>query len=94
MTCLVAKVDYSWLWHKRFFNINFDNIVKTSSMFAVRDLPKIVKPTNIICKDCVLENHTRTSFPSKKFTTTIKLGILHIDIIGPMKTKGLVIGTS
>ena len=59
MTCLVAKIDESWLWHKRFCHINFDSIVKTS-----RDLPKIVKPTNTIWKEFVLEKHNRTSFPS------------------------------
>ena len=32
MTCLVAKVDDNWLWHKRFFHISFDNTVKTSNM--------------------------------------------------------------
>ena len=53
MTCLVVKVDDSWLWHKIFCHINFDSIVKTSRMFAVRDLPKIVKPTDTICKECV-----------------------------------------
>jgi hypothetical protein len=65
MICLVAKVDDNWLWHKRFCHINFDSIVKTSSMLAVRDLPKIVKPTNTICKECVLAKYTRTSFPAR-----------------------------
>ena len=32
MTCLVAKIDDSWLWHKIFCHINFDNIVKTSCL--------------------------------------------------------------
>ena len=88
MIWLVAKVDESWLWNKRFFHINFDNIVKTSNMFAVRDLAKIVKPTNTICKECVLAKHNRASFPSKKFTTTKKLEIVHTDLSGPTKTKG------
>ena len=30
MTCFIAKVDDSWLWHKRFYHINFDSIVRTS----------------------------------------------------------------
>ena len=75
------------IWHKRFCHINFDSIVKTSSMFAVRDLPKIVKSTNIICKECVLETHNRISFLYKKFTTIAKLEIVHTDLSGPIKTK-------
>ena len=57
-------------------------------MLVVRDLPKIVKPTNIICKECVLAKHNRTSFPRKKFTTKVKLKIIHTDLSGPTKTKG------
>ena len=60
MKCLVTKVHYSWLWHKIFCHINFDNIVKTSSMFAIRDLAKIIKPTNKIWIECVLAKHNRT----------------------------------
>lgn len=85
---MVAKVDNNWSWHKIFFHINIDSIVKTSSMFVVRYFPKIVKPTNTICKECVLAKHNITSFPSKKFTTIEKLEIVDIDLSGPTKTKG------
>ena len=51
ITCLVVKIDNSWLWHKRFCNINFDDIVKASRTFAVRDLPK---PIDIVFKECIL----------------------------------------
>ena len=54
MTCLVAKVDNSWLWHRRFYHIKFDNIMKVSSTFLVRDLPKIIKHVNVVCKECIL----------------------------------------
>lgn len=50
MTCLVVKFDKSWLWHRRFYHINFDNIVKVSRTFVVRDFPKITNPTNVVCK--------------------------------------------
>lgn len=86
---MVAKVDDSWLWHKRFCHINFESIVKTANVFAVRDLPKIVKLTNTIFKECVLAKHNRASFLGKKFTTTAKLEIVHRDLSGPIKTKGL-----
>ena len=54
ITCLVANIDNIWLWHRRFCHINFDDIVKASRTFAIRDLPKITKPTNIVCKECIL----------------------------------------
>ena len=85
---MVAKIDDSWLWNNRFCYINFDNLMRTSRVFSIRDLPKIVNPTNIICKKCVLAKHNKTSFPIKNFTTTTKLEIVHIGLSGPKKTKG------
>ena len=41
MTCLDEKVDDSWLWHKIFYHIKFDSIVRTGKVFVVRDLPKL-----------------------------------------------------
>ena len=54
ITCLVAKVDNNWLWNKQFCYINFDNIVKSSNRLVVRDLAKIINPTDIICKEFIL----------------------------------------
>ena len=88
MLCLVAKVDKSQLWHRRFCHINFDNIVKVSSTFAVRDLPKIIKPTNVFVKDFILANQKKVSFPNKKFTTTKDLEIVHTNLSHPTRTRG------
>jgi len=51
---LLAQEDESWLWHRRLCQINFDNLVKISLGHTIRDLPKLVKPTNTICKECKL----------------------------------------
>ena len=88
MTCLVAKVDNNWLWHRRFYHINFDNIVKISSMFAIRDFHTIIRTTNVVWKECILAKQRKVYFPSKKFTTTKKLEIVHTDLSGPYGTSG------
>ena len=62
----VAKVDDSWLWHKRLCHINFDNIVKISNVKAVRDLPSIARLVDTICRECVMGKHVRSSFRSKQ----------------------------
>ena len=54
ITCLVAKIDNNWLWHRRFCHINFDNIMKASNTLAMRDFPNISKPTDTICKERIL----------------------------------------
>ena len=84
----IAKANNSWLWHRRFFHINFDNIVKISNTLIVRDLPKIIKPTNIVCKECIFSKWKKVSFPRKKFGTTEKLELVHTDLSGPSRTRG------
>ena len=44
-------IDEGWLCHRRLGHLNFDNLVKISKE-AIRDLPKIVKPLNSVCKHC------------------------------------------
>ena len=75
MTCFVAKVDINSIWHKRSCHINFDNIVKEISTFVGRDLPKIVKPTNMVCKGCVMAKQHKSSYRNKKLTTINELTI-------------------
>ena len=68
MTCLVAKVDNSQLWHRLFCHINFENIVKDSNTFVVRDLPRIMKHTNIIYKECVMAKKNKVSFLGERIS--------------------------
>lgn len=88
MTCSFAKVNNNWLCHKKKFHINIYNSVKESTTFAVRDFPKIVKPTSIVCKECVMAKQKKIYFPRKKFTGTTKLEIDHTYLSDPTKTRG------
>ena len=40
--CLITKVYKSWLQHRRFCLIKFDNIVKVSNIFVVGDFPRLL----------------------------------------------------
>ena len=62
--------------------------MKASNTLAVRDLPKITKPTDIICKECILAKKKKVSFPSKYFCTTQKLELIDTDLSGPTRTRG------
>lgn len=48
--CYINKQDESWLWHRIFWHLNFDCIIRLSKKRSVRDLPKIKKPQNPTCK--------------------------------------------
>lgn len=88
-TCLIAHIDESWLWHKRLCHVNFDCMVKISTTKAVRDLPKIVKPQNTVCKECQFGKQVRTSFKSIPEKSNNALDLIHTDLCGPTRTKSL-----
>jgi hypothetical protein len=50
--CCMSQIDENWLWHRRMGHINFDNLVKVSNKGVVRGMPKIIKPSNPVCKHC------------------------------------------
>jgi hypothetical protein len=85
----LGKEDESWLWHRRMGHINFDNLVKVSKREAVREIPEISKPTNILCKHCLQGKQTKTKFKSKEYSTTKPLEIVHTDLVRTDKNKGI-----
>ena len=55
----------------------------------VRDLPKISKPYESICKPYQMGKLTRTYFKSRNFTSTDKpLQLVHMDLCGPSIKEG------
>jgi transposase InsO family protein len=87
--CCLGKEDKSWLWHRRMGHIHFDNLVKVRKREAVREMPQITKPTNTLCKRCQQGKQTKNMFKSKEYSTTRPLKIMHIDLVGPTRTKSL-----
>lgn len=87
VSCFIAKIDESWLWHIRFCHVNFDNIVKESLTNVVRDLSKIVKPFNTICRECVMGKQARRSYKRKSYMSKRKLDLVHTNLCGPTRTR-------
>ena len=54
----------------------------------MRDLPKLTKPSNIMCQECILAKQKKVSFPSKKFGTIEKLELVDTNLSGPSRTRG------
>jgi hypothetical protein len=50
--CCSGKTDESWIWHRRLDHLSFYHLVKLGKKYVVRDMHKISKPENIICKSC------------------------------------------
>jgi hypothetical protein len=81
--CHIDSVDESWLWNRRLGHINFENIVKFSNLGAVRDFPKIIKPSNAMCRHCQLGKQTRIRFKVKEYITSKPLELVHTELCGP-----------
>jgi hypothetical protein len=79
--CFMGKTYESWLWHKRMGHMNFDNLVKINTKQAVRDMPKITKPSNIICKQCQAWKTIKGELQDK--------GIYNIQAIGTCAYRSL-----
>jgi hypothetical protein len=87
--CHLSKYDESWLWHRRLGHLNFDHIIKLRNNGAVKDLPKISKTYDSVCKPCQIGKLTRTQFKSKNFPSTEKhLQLVHMDLCGPSRKEG------
>jgi hypothetical protein len=63
--CHINLVDENCLWNRRLGHINFENLVKFNNLGAVRSLPKIIKPSNTMCRHCQLGKQTRIRFKAK-----------------------------
>jgi hypothetical protein len=65
--CCLIQVDEVWLWHKRLGNLIFDNLIKSNEKKKiVRDLPKVIKPSDSICKHCQIVKKTRVRLKKKR----------------------------
>ena len=87
--CCLGKDDESWIWHKRMGHIHFGNLIKISKHQVVREMPEVKKPKNSICEPCQHGKQTRVEFKTKEHSTTRPLELVHSDLCGPTRSKGL-----
>ena len=66
-------------------HMSFENLVKYSKKLEVRDMPKIIKPSNPICKQCQHGNQTIVSFKKHEYSTSKPLELIHTDLCGPTR---------
>jgi hypothetical protein len=87
--CCMSQIDESWLWHRRMGHIGFDNLIKVNKKEVVRDMPKIIKPSNSVCRHCQHGKKTRVRFKTKEYSTSKPLELVHTDLCGPTRTKSM-----
>jgi hypothetical protein len=88
--CHLSKHDDSWLWHRRLGHLKFDHLIKLKNLEEVKDLPRISKPQDSMCKPYQVRKLTRTPFKSKSFNSIEKpLQLVHMDLCGPSRQEGI-----
>jgi hypothetical protein len=65
----------------------FDNLIKSNDKEAARDPPKVIKPSDYICKHCQIGKKTIFRFKTKEHSTTKPLELINIDLCGLARTK-------
>lgn len=63
--------------------VNFYNMIRINNYKEVRYLQGIIKPIDIVCKECQLGKKTRISFKNKEYSMLHPLEIIHTDLCGP-----------
>lgn len=54
---------------------------------VVRDLPRLTKLDNNICKECQVGKQTKGTFRGKEKSSTRLLDLVHIDLWGSSRTR-------
>ena len=52
-------------------------------------MSKVTKPTNSVCEQCPQGKEIRVHFKTKEHPSTKPLELVHSDLCGPTKSKGL-----
>jgi hypothetical protein len=68
-------------------HIGFDNLIKFNKKEVVRDMPKIIKPSNYVCSHFHHGKQTRVRFNTKEYSTSKPLELVHTNLCGPTRTK-------
>ena len=87
--CCLSQEDERWLWNRRLGHIIFENLIKDNKKEAIMDLPKVIKPSNPICKRCQIGKQTKVSFKTKEHSIKKTLELIHTNLWGPTKTKSI-----
>ena len=83
-TCLVAKADVGWLWHRRLAHVNMRALQNLLTGGHIRGLTGVKFAKDRVCRACIEGKMHDTSHPSKTIISSKRcLELLHMDLFGP-----------
>jgi hypothetical protein len=82
-TCLIAKTNMGWLWHRRLAHVGMKNLHKLLKGEHILGLTNVHFEKDKICSACQARKQVVVHHPYKKIMTTdMPLELLHMDLFG------------
>jgi hypothetical protein len=84
-TCLIAKTNMGWLWHRRLAYVGMKNLHKLLKGEHILGLRNVYFKKYRICSACQPGKQVGVHHPHKNIMTTDRpLELLHMDLFGPI----------
>jgi hypothetical protein len=84
-TCLIAKTNMVWLWHRRLAHVGMKNLHKLLKGEHILGLINVHFDKDKICSTCQVGKQVGVHHPHKNIMTTdMPLELLHMDLFGPI----------
>jgi transposase InsO family protein len=84
-TCLIAKTNMGWLWHRRFAHVGMKNLHKLLKGEHILGLTNVHFEKDRICSACQVGKQVGAHHPHKNIMITDRLlELLHMDLFGPI----------
>jgi hypothetical protein len=83
-TCLIAKTNMGWLWHRRLAHVGMKNLHKLLKGEHILGLTNVHFEKDRICSACQAGKQVGAHHPHKNIMTTDRpLELLHMDLVIP-----------
>jgi hypothetical protein len=84
-TCLIAKINMGWLWHRRLAHVGMKNLYKLLKGKHILGLTNVHFEKDRVCSACQAGKQVGSHHPHKNIMTTDRpLELLHMDLFGPI----------
>jgi hypothetical protein len=84
-TCLIAKTNMGWLWHRRLAHVGMKNLHKLLKGEHILGLTNVHFEKDKICSACQVGKQVGVYHPHKNLMMTDRsLELLHMDLFGPI----------
>ena len=78
------------LWHQRMVHASYKHLSIVSKHESVLGIPKLSRVNHVVCEPCQLGKQTKAKHLGTQTSATSRpLELLHLDLMGPTRTKSL-----